>query len=107
MIFRQPTRRGVLKASTAILTISVSAKHLGLRAAAQVPDKIVLGTQAITPAIESYLGATDFFKEGGLTVELTRFNSFAPSSRRWSQATLQLAVLALHRALSASRAVCR
>ena len=38
----------------------------------------MLGTQAITPAIESYLGATDFFKEEGLTVELTRFNSFAP-----------------------------
>jgi NitT/TauT family transport system substrate-binding protein len=78
MMFRQPTRRGVLKAGAATLTISVSARRLGFHAAAQVPDRIVLGTQAITPAIESYLGATDFFKEEGLTVELTRFNSFAP-----------------------------
>jgi sulfonate transport system substrate-binding protein len=78
MIGGHPARRGVLKAARAFLMVSVSAKRLGLSAAAQVPEKIVLGTQPITPAIESYLGASDFFAEAGLTVEVTRFNTFAP-----------------------------
>jgi ABC-type nitrate/sulfonate/bicarbonate transport system substrate-binding protein len=74
----EPRRRDVVKAAAAFLTVSVSAKFLGLSAAAQVPEKLVLGTQPITPAIESYLGQIDFFKEEGLTVEVTRFNTFAP-----------------------------
>jgi ABC-type nitrate/sulfonate/bicarbonate transport system substrate-binding protein len=78
MTFRYPIRRDVLKTATAFLTVSMSAKRLGLSAAARVPEKIVLGAQPITPFIESYLGATDFFKEEGLTVEVSRFNSFAP-----------------------------
>jgi len=51
---------------------------LGLSASAQVPEKIVLGTVPIIPVIASYIGEVDFFKEDGLTVELTRFNNFAP-----------------------------
>jgi NitT/TauT family transport system substrate-binding protein len=77
-----PTRRDafqtVAKGASVILTLSVSAKSLGLSASAQVPDKIVLGTIPIIPTIESYVGEIDFFKEQGLTVELTRFNNFAP-----------------------------
>jgi sulfonate transport system substrate-binding protein len=78
MTFRHSTRRNILKTATAMLTVTISAKRLGLSASAQVPDKIVLGAQPITPAIESYLGAIDFFKEEGLTVEISRFGSFAP-----------------------------
>jgi len=74
----QPTRRHMLKTATALLTVSVSARSLGLSASAQVPEKIVLGTIPINPAVQSYFGEVDFFKEEGLTVELTRFNNFAP-----------------------------
>ena len=74
----QPTRRHMLKTATALLTVSVSARSLGLAASAQVPEKIVLGTIPINPAVQSYFGEVDFFKEEGLTVELTRFNNFAP-----------------------------
>ena len=74
----QPTRRHMLKTATALLTVSVSARSLGLLASAQVPEKIVLGTIPINPAVQSYFGEVDFFKEEGLTVELTRFNNFAP-----------------------------
>lgn len=72
------TRRSVLKDATAFLTVSISAKYLGISAVAQVPEKIVLGCQPIAPAIESYLGPIDFFKEAGITVEITRFATFAP-----------------------------
>jgi ABC-type nitrate/sulfonate/bicarbonate transport system substrate-binding protein len=80
MIMRlyRPTRRDALKTAAAFLTVSVSARSLELSAAAKVPDKIVLGTIPIIPTIESYIGDVDFFKEEGLTVELTRFNNFAP-----------------------------
>ena len=74
----QPTRRHMLKTATALLTVSVSARSLGLLASAQVPEKIVLGTIPINPAVQSYFGEVDFFKEEGLTVESTRFNNFAP-----------------------------
>jgi NitT/TauT family transport system substrate-binding protein len=78
----KPTRRYVLdrvvKGAAAILTVSVSARSLGLSASAKAPDKIVLATLPITPIIGSYIGEVDFFKEEGLTVELTRFNNFAP-----------------------------
>jgi len=73
-----PTRRGALQTAAALLTVSVSARILGLSASAQVPEKIVLGTIPIIPVIASYIGEVDFFKEEDLTVELTRFNNFAP-----------------------------
>jgi ABC-type nitrate/sulfonate/bicarbonate transport system substrate-binding protein len=72
------SRRAALKTASALLAVSVSAKSLGLSASAQVPDKIVLGTIPIIPVIGSYVGEVDFFKQEGLTVELTRFNNFAP-----------------------------
>jgi hypothetical protein len=78
MRYYRPTRRNALKTAAALVTVSVSARSLGLSAAAQVPDKIVLGTLSIGPAIGSYVGEVDFFKEESLTVELTRFNNFAP-----------------------------
>jgi len=71
------TRRSAMKTIGAGAASLFAAPATARRSSAPAP-KIVLGTQAITPAIESYLGATDFFKEEGLTVELTRFNSFAP-----------------------------
>ena len=78
MGFHKPSRRAALKTASALLTVSLSPKCLGLSASAQVPEKIVLGTIPINPAAESYIGRVDFFKEEGLTVELTRFNNFAP-----------------------------
>lgn len=75
---RRPSRRDVFSATAALLTVSVSARALGLSAYAQVPEKIVLGTLPITPMLASYIGQVDFFKEEGLTVEVTRFNNFAP-----------------------------
>src|SRR5215470_12791912 len=76
------TRRAALqtmgKSATALLTVSMAGRSLGLSAAAQVPDKIVLGTIPIIPVIGSYVGEVDFFKQEGLTVGLTRFNNFAP-----------------------------
>jgi ABC-type nitrate/sulfonate/bicarbonate transport system substrate-binding protein len=78
----QPTRRHALqtiaRSAVALLTVSVSARSLGLSTSAQIPEKIVLGTIPIIPSIGSYIGEVDFFKEEGLTVELTRFNNFAP-----------------------------
>ncbi len=38
----------------------------------------MLGTQSITPAIASYIGEVDFFKDEGLSVAPTHFNNFAP-----------------------------
>ena len=80
----QLTRRDALKTigntSAALLTVSVSARSLGLSAFAQIPEKIVLGTIPILPSIASYIGEVDFFKEEGLTVEVTRFNNFAPTA---------------------------
>jgi ABC-type nitrate/sulfonate/bicarbonate transport system substrate-binding protein len=72
------TRRSAMKTIGAGAAGLLAAPVIARRSAAQTTPTILLGTQAITPAIESYLGATDFFKEEGLTVELTRFNSFAP-----------------------------
>jgi ABC-type nitrate/sulfonate/bicarbonate transport system substrate-binding protein len=66
----------------------VSAKSLGLSASAQVPEKIVIGTIPINPVIGSYIGAVDFFKEEGLTVELTRFNNFAPMMQAMTAGSL-------------------
>ena len=71
-------RRDALGAAAALLTVSLSARSVGLSALAQVPEKIVLGTLSITPALASYIGQIEFFKEEGLTVELSRFNNFAP-----------------------------
>ena len=78
MRFHKLSRRDALKTATALLSVCVSARSLGLSAAAQVPEKIVLGTIPIIPTIGSYVGEVDFFKEEGLTVELARFNNFAP-----------------------------
>ena len=78
MRFYRLSRRDALKTASALLTLSASAKSLGLSASAQVPDKIVVGTIPIIPVIGSYVGEVDFFKQEGLTVELTRFNNFAP-----------------------------
>src|SRR6516162_11371480 len=73
----QPTRRHVLKAATALLTVSVSARSLGLSASARVPEKIVVGTLPI-PVIVSSIGDVDYFRDEALTIELSRFNNFAP-----------------------------
>jgi NitT/TauT family transport system substrate-binding protein len=77
-----PTRRDALqtiaKGAVTFVTASVAARSLGLSAAAQVPEKIVLGTLPISPVITSYIGEVDFFKEEGLTIEVTRFQNFAP-----------------------------
>src|SRR6516225_6055873 len=75
---RRKALRTIGKSAAALLTVSVSARSLGLSAALQVPEKIVLGTIPINPTIASYIGQVDFFKEEGLTVETTRFNNFAP-----------------------------
>ena len=72
-----PSGRDALKTAVTLLTVSVSARSLRLSASAQVPEKIVLGTLPI-PGIVSSIGQVDFFKEEGLTLELTRFNNFAP-----------------------------
>ena len=78
----QPTRRDALqtigRSAAVLLTVSVSARSVGLSAAAQIPEKIVMGTIPITPVTASYIGQVDFFKDEGLTIELTRFNNFAP-----------------------------
>ena len=63
----QPTRRHVLKAATALLTVSVSARSLGLSASARVPEKIVVGTLPI-PVIVSSIGDVDYFRDEGLTI---------------------------------------
>ena len=78
----QLTRRDALqtmgRSAAVLLTVSVSARSVGLSAAAQIPEKIVMGTIPIPPVIASYIGHVDFFKDEGLTIELTRFNNFAP-----------------------------
>ena len=78
----QLTRRDALQTmgrSAAVwLTVSVSARSLGWSASAQMPEKIVLGTIPITPVTASYIGQVDFFKDEGLSIELTRFNNPAP-----------------------------
>src|SRR6266571_1747059 len=63
---RQMTRRTVLervgKGSLAFLTISVSARSLGLPAHAQVPQKIMIGSQPINPLLASYIGAVNLLQ---------------------------------------------
>jgi ABC-type nitrate/sulfonate/bicarbonate transport system substrate-binding protein len=61
----------------AFVTVSVTARSLGLAASAQIPEKIVIGSLPI-PLITSFIGQVDFFKDEGLTIEVTRFNNFAP-----------------------------
>ena len=73
------TRRHALdrmvKGGMALLTISVSARALGLPAFAQVPQKFIIGSQPINPLICSYIGDVDFFKDEGLSAEITRFQN--------------------------------
>jgi ABC-type nitrate/sulfonate/bicarbonate transport system substrate-binding protein len=69
------TRRAAMKAIGAGVLSPSNAPRASW---AQTPPKILLATQAIAPALASYIGQTDFFKAEGLTVETTRFNSFAP-----------------------------
>jgi ABC-type nitrate/sulfonate/bicarbonate transport system substrate-binding protein len=73
------TRRGFFKRAAegglALLTLSVSARALGLPASAQTPEKIVLGSLPINPLIATYVGPADFFKEEGLSIEITRFQA--------------------------------
>ena len=78
MSYWHPTRRDALKTAAAALTVSIPTELLGGSSAAQVPEKIVIGTIPINPVIASYIGQVDFFKEEGLTTEVTRFNNFAP-----------------------------
>ena len=72
------TRRAALdrvtKGALAFLTISVSARMLGLAASAQTPAKFVIGSVPINAVIASYVGAVDFFKSEGLSAEITRFH---------------------------------
>jgi sulfonate transport system substrate-binding protein len=72
---RRDALDGVAKGGLTLLTISVSARALGLPACAQVPQKFVIGSQPINPLICSYIDAVDFFKEEGLDPEVTRFQN--------------------------------
>lgn len=76
---RQMTRRTALdrigKGALAFLTISVSARALGLPARAQVPQKIMIGSQPINPLLASYIGTVNPFSEDGLSTEITRFQA--------------------------------
>ena len=78
----RPTRRDALQAiarsAVTCVTVSVSARSLGLSASAQIPEKIVIGSLPINGVIACYIGQVDFFKDEGLTVEVTRFSNFAP-----------------------------
>lgn len=76
MLCLRRTRRAVLKAvaGAIVLTNVIPVR----RSAAQSTPKVVLGSIAITPLIASYIGDIDFFKEEGISVEVTRFNNFAP-----------------------------
>jgi sulfonate transport system substrate-binding protein len=65
----------MVKGGLTLLTISVSARALGLPACAQVPQKFVIGSQPINPLICSYIDTVDFFKEEGLDPEVTRFQN--------------------------------
>jgi len=49
-----------------------------LSTSAQIPEKIVIGSLPINGVIACYIGQVDFFKDEGLTVEVTRFSNFAP-----------------------------
>ncbi len=73
-----PTRRSALKLIASGGAGYVAASTALRRASAQKSPKIVLGTLPIDPAIASYIGEVDFFKDEGLTVEITRFQNFAP-----------------------------
>jgi ABC-type nitrate/sulfonate/bicarbonate transport system substrate-binding protein len=69
------SRRDVMRtigASTGWLTIFVSARAVGLSAAAaETAPKIVLGKLPLNAMVTTYLGPIDFFKEEGLSVEIT------------------------------------
>jgi NitT/TauT family transport system substrate-binding protein len=73
------TRRAALdrvtRGALAFLTISVSARTLGLPASAQTPAKFVIGSIPINALIASYVGTVDFFKSEGLSAEVTRFQT--------------------------------
>jgi len=73
-----PTRRSALKTIASGAAGYVTASIPLRRASAQSSPKIVLGTLPIPPAIAPYIGEVDFFKDEGLTVEITRFQNFAP-----------------------------
>lgn len=74
MTRRTALERGA-KGALALLTVSITARSLGLPAVAQVPQKFVIGSQPINPLICSYIGAVDFFKDEGLSAEVTRFQN--------------------------------
>src|SRR5580658_7519653 len=78
MNYSSPTRRSALKIIASGTAGYVAASTPLRRASAQNSPKIVLGTLPIDPAIASYIGEVDFFKDEGLTVEITRFQNFAP-----------------------------
>ena len=74
MTRRTALERGA-KGALALLTVSITARSLGLPAVAQVPQKFVIGSQPINPLICSYIGAVDFFRDEGLSAEVTRFQN--------------------------------
>ena len=74
MTRRTALERGA-KGALAFLTVSITARALGLPAMAQVPQKFVIGSQPINLVICSYIGVVDFFNEEGLNAEITRFQS--------------------------------
>jgi ABC-type nitrate/sulfonate/bicarbonate transport system substrate-binding protein len=78
MSIRRITRRQVLervgKGGLSLLTLSISARALGVSAWAETP-KIIIGSQPINPLLSSYLGDVDPFREEGLSVEITRFQA--------------------------------
>lgn len=70
------TRRGALewigRSGPALLTLSMSARFLGLSAWSDTP-KIVIGTLPISPVLGAYAAEMNPFADDGLNVEFTRF----------------------------------
>ena len=76
----QPSRRGALKAVAACSQCPFQHEAWDYRRRPGSREDRS-GNAAINPAITSYIGEVDFFKEEGLTVEVTRFSNFAPICR--------------------------
>lgn len=67
-------RRRLLEAGAMGLTLVASSRALGLPAvaAATMPEKIVIGTLPFNTEVTAYIGAVDYFKDEGLSIELSR-----------------------------------
>jgi hypothetical protein len=104
------TRRSVLergaKGALAFLTVSITARSLGLPAVAQVPQKFVIGSQPINP-ISSYIALSISSRRKGSTRRSRASKAVLPSTRRLRRATSPSAMSGLRRRSWRSRAVFR